>query len=247
MPGIRLGMLTPSSNTVLEPMTQAMLSGLDQVTAHFARFRVTEISLSKKALEQFDFEPIIEGARLLADAKVHAIAWSGTSGGWLGFDIERELCRRIEQETKIPATTSTLALVEILERTGARALGWATPYVDEIQDRIMATFEGAGFSCRAERHLRDLGNFSFGEIAEDRIEAMVREVATKKPDAAVIYCTNLRGAHLVDRLECEFDFPIYDSVATAVWKSLALAGVDPRLVRGWGRLFSIDPAKPGRS
>lgn len=232
-------MLTPSSNTVLEPMTQAMLSGLDEVTAHFARFRVTEISLSKRALEQFDLEPIIESAKLLADAKVHAIAWNGTSGGWVGFDVERELCRRIEDETGIPATTSTLALVEALERIGARSLGWATPYVDEIQHRIMATFERAGFSCRAERHLCDLGNFSFGEIAEDRIEGMVREVAAENPDAAIIYCTNLRGAGLVDRLENELGLPIYDSVATAVWKSLALAGVAPRRVEGWGRLFSL--------
>ena len=41
-----LGMLTPSSNTVLEPMTVEMLRGLDDVSAHFGRFRVTEISLS---------------------------------------------------------------------------------------------------------------------------------------------------------------------------------------------------------
>ena len=41
-----LGMLTPSSNTVLEPVTTAMLAGLPEVTAHFSRFKVTEIALS---------------------------------------------------------------------------------------------------------------------------------------------------------------------------------------------------------
>ena len=30
---------------------------------------------------------------------------------------------------------------------------------------------------------------------------------------------------------------IYDSVATVVWKSLKLAGVDTRRVKGWGSLF----------
>ncbi len=43
---IILGMLTPSSNTVLEPTTTHMLESLDEVTAHFSRFKVTEISLS---------------------------------------------------------------------------------------------------------------------------------------------------------------------------------------------------------
>ena len=45
-----LGMLTPSSNTTLEPVTAQMISGLPEVSAHFGRFRVTEIALSDNAL-----------------------------------------------------------------------------------------------------------------------------------------------------------------------------------------------------
>ena len=45
---IFLGMLTPSSNTTLEPMTSDMLSGVPNVSAHFGRFGVTEISLGEK-------------------------------------------------------------------------------------------------------------------------------------------------------------------------------------------------------
>ena len=51
---VRLGMLTPSSNTVLEPVTTAMLAGLPEVSVHFSRFRVTEIALSADSLAQFD-------------------------------------------------------------------------------------------------------------------------------------------------------------------------------------------------
>ncbi|HBO78304.1 MAG TPA: Asp/Glu/hydantoin racemase, partial [Cupriavidus sp.] len=83
---IRLGMLTPSSNTALEPITSAMVSGLPNVSAHFSRFTVTEISLRDQALGQFDLEKILAAARLLADARVDVIAWNGTSSGWLGFD-----------------------------------------------------------------------------------------------------------------------------------------------------------------
>ena len=50
---ILLGMLTPSSNTVLEPVTAAMIAGLPEVSAHFSRFPVTEIALSERALKQF--------------------------------------------------------------------------------------------------------------------------------------------------------------------------------------------------
>ena len=80
---IFLGMLTPSSNTILEPLTTAMLAGLPEVTAHFSRFKVTEIALSGPALAQFDDSEILRAAELLAHAKVNVIAWNGTSSGWL--------------------------------------------------------------------------------------------------------------------------------------------------------------------
>jgi len=31
--------------------------------------------------------------------------------------------------------------------------------------------------------------------------------------------------------------PVYDTIATVVWKSLRLAGVDTRRLARWGRLF----------
>ena len=37
-----------------------MISGLRKLKAHFARFPVTEISLRKPALEQFDIEKILQ-------------------------------------------------------------------------------------------------------------------------------------------------------------------------------------------
>ena len=86
-----LGMLTPSSNTILEPLTSAMVAGVPGVSAHFGRFRVTEISLRSAALGQFDDAPILEAAKLLADAHVDVICWNGTSSGWLGFDADHRL------------------------------------------------------------------------------------------------------------------------------------------------------------
>src|SRR5574341_1414399 len=108
-----LGMLTPSSNTTLEPVTARMLAGLPEVTPHFGRFRVTEISLGQQALGQFQLEPMLAAAELLADAHCHSICWNGTSAGWLGFERDRELCRAIEARTRVSACSSVLALDEI--------------------------------------------------------------------------------------------------------------------------------------
>ena len=238
-PGPRtlLGMLTPSSNTVLEPVTAAMLSGLPDVTAHFARFRVTEISMRDQALGQFDLEPILAACDLLADARVASIAWNGTSASWLGLDRDRALCAAIEARTGIGATTSVLALAEVFRLAGVTRYGLVTPYLDEIQERILPNLAREGFDCVAERHLRDRGNFSFSEYSEEAIAALVREVARARPQAVVVLCTNMRGAPVVEALERELGILVLDSVATALWGSLRRAGVDARRVRGWGRLF----------
>ncbi|QCG91092.1 Asp/Glu/hydantoin racemase [Azospirillum sp. TSH100] len=234
---VLLGMLTPSSNTVLEPVTSAMLSGLPEVSAHFGRFTVKEISLRAAALDQFTDAPFLDAARLLADAKLNVIGWNGTSAGWLGFDADERLCSTIAAETGIPACTSMLALNEILETTGRKRFAIVSPYLDEIQERMVANYNAAGFEVVAERHLNDRGNFSFSEITEERIERMCAEVAAAKPEAIAIICTNMRGAPVAERVEKALGIPVYDTVSTVVWKALRMTGVDTRRVEGWGSLF----------
>lgn len=233
-------MLTPSSNTVLEPYTVAMLSAFgDSVSAHFGRFRVTNISLSEESRTQFVAEPILEAARQLADARVDAIAWNGTSASWLGFDKDEALCRAITAETGVPATSSILALNESLRLLGARTLGLVTPYLSEVQERIIANYAGIGVEVIADRRLEDRGNFSFAEYAPEQIEILIREVAESRPDAIAVVCTNFRGAPIVARLEAELGIPILDSVAITVWNTVRLIGLDPSRITGWGRVFQI--------
>jgi maleate isomerase len=232
-----LGMLTPSSNTILEPVSSAMVAGLLDVSVHFSRFRVTEISLREAALGQFEYAPMLEAASLLADAKVQAICWNGTSASWLGLDKDRDLCAAIADRTGIAATSSVLALDEIFRLTGVSRFGLVTPYLDEIQQKIIPNFRKEGFECVAERHLDERVNFSFSETSAETLTGMVRQVARAKPQAITILCTNLQGGPLVEQLEQEIGIPIYDSVATAVWSSLRLANANPRRIQGWGRLL----------
>ena len=233
-----LGMLTPSSNTVLEPVTAAMLAEVVEASAHFGRFAVTEITLSADALAQFAPEEILSAARLLAHARCGVIAWNGTSAGWLGFERDERLCETITRETGAAACTSVLALNEIFRRTSVRRLGLVTPYRSDVQQAIIANYAHAGIECVAERHLGLQDNFSFSEVTPQTIGMLVREAATAKPDAIVILCTNLRGAPLVPVLEAELGIPVYDSISAVVWKALRMAGIDTRRIRAWGHLFT---------
>jgi maleate isomerase len=232
---LRLGVLTPSSNTALEPLTAAMVAGVPGVSAHFARFRVTRIGLDDAALGQFDDRPILEAAQLLADAKVDAIGWSGTAAGWLGFDHDERLCARIEAATGSAATTSVLALNALLARFAVKRLALVTPYTADVQARIAANYRAHGIETVAERHLDIATNFDFGLVDEAQLDAMVDAVAAARPEAIVPYCTNLRAAQRVPHWEARHGIPVFDTVTTVVWQMLQRLGAQPALtLRGWG-------------
>jgi maleate isomerase len=131
-----------------------------------------------------------------------------------------------------------LAIEEIFRRTGVRRYGMVSPYTGDIQERIVANFRREGFECAAQTHEDLKVNFSFSEVEPETIEQRIRQVAAAKPEAILVFCTNMDGATPTERLEAELGIPVYDTIATAVWASLRAAQVDPRRVRGWGRLFT---------
>jgi maleate isomerase len=231
-------MLTPSSNTVLEPLTTRIVAGLPDATVHFSRFRVVEISLEAAALNQFDEAPMLAAAELLADARVDVISWNGTSAGWLGLERDMRLCERIREVTGVKATTAVLTLFEVLRRRGEKRIGLVTPYVSEVQRAIVTGFAREGVEVAAEAHLGLRENFSFATVSEALITAMIDEVAAAHPQAIAVFCTNLAAAPIVDALERRHDLAIHDSVAVAVLGALSEVGGPVDAVKGFGRMFS---------
>ncbi|MFT0861406.1 aspartate/glutamate racemase family protein [Ancylobacter sp. G4_0304] len=232
-------MLTPSSNTVVEPYTSALAWPLfPQVSVHFGRFRVRRIALDADSNQQFTLDPIFQAADLLMDAKPDVIAWNGTSASWLGFDTDEKLCAQLRERFGVRATSAVLSLNQLLHRLGSRRLGLVTPYTPDVQEKIIANYRAIGIETVAERHSGRSDNFSFSEVSENEIARMCREVAQSGPDAIAILCTNMRGPLIAAELERELGIPVLDSVAFTLWGCLKEAGVSmTRLMRN-GIMFA---------
>jgi len=240
---VLIGMLTPSSNTVLEPFTSAIARPLfPNVSVHFSRFRVTKITLDADSNSQFALDPILQAAELLADARLDVIAWNGTSASWLGFDADERLCKAITERTGVAATSSILSLNRLLKDLQVRRLGLVTPYTEDVQQKIIANYATIGIETVAERHSDRSDNFSFAEVTESEIAAMCREVARAKPDAIAIVCTNMRGPIIAPQLEAELGIPVLDSVAFTLWGCLVETGVNMQPLAGFGRMFTSGQA-----
>jgi maleate isomerase len=248
MSPIKLGILVPSSNTNLEPLTCSILSSLPDVSVHFSRFPVTHIALSATALSQFDETAILAAASLLADAQVDVIGWSGTSSGWLGFEADEKLCRSIEQKTGIKATTSVLALNRLLDLVRGQEskpvpFGLVTPYLDDVQAAIVSTYGKAGYEVKAESHLRKTVNVEFAKVSEDTLDQQMDEVTAALGNGKKVistFCTNLKAAQRVKHWEEQYeDLYVFDTTATVVWDMLRMAGVDYKGITQLGKLFEM--------
>ena len=234
----RIGMITPSSNTVVESVTTRVIGPyLDQWSVHYTRIAVKTISLERESLQQFTRATMLEAARLLADADVDVIAWNGTSASWTGFRDDEALCAAITAETGAAATSATLAQLRAFEALGTQRFGLAVPYVDEVRHAIVENYTAAGFPCLASAGLNVSRNHAFAEVPKPMIRDLIRRVDHPEAEAIAIVCTNFPGAYLVEELEGELGKPIFDSVLVVLWDALGLAGLDVP-IPGWGKLLA---------
>lgn len=236
----------PSSNTALEPLTSLLVASLNSsnlsISVHYSRFSVTQISLSKESNSQFTLSAIIDASRLLKDAKCDVIGWSGTSAGWLGFDTDETLCAAIRQELGTPATTSTLALNDLLTSLGTKDVGLVTPYTEDINSAIRENYLETGI----EMKLPSFGGLGIREndaivkVDEATIEERVQDVVQNSGVKVVTtFCTNLRAAHMAAVWEGRYGITMLDSVSTCIWGMLKIVGLEPGTVKGWGKMFAV--------
>lgn len=233
----RIGMLTPSSNTALEPLTYALLEGVPGASVHFSRLKHLTSTPEQASLDQFRTSAFLDAAALLADAEVDVIAWNGTSGSWLGPTYDRKVCGLIESAFGIPATTSTLAILDALSFLGAKRYGLAVPYLEEHATKIIDTYAAQGLTCVTANWLGLVGNHDLDLVPAEVFGAQLAAVAQPDTEAIVVACTGVPTAKLVDEFEARLSIPVVDSVIVTAWHCLQMLRLRPTAA-GWGRVFS---------
>lgn len=230
-------MITPSGNVVVERTTQAILASFPEISAHYTRVAVT--GSSDRYPTDYDWDGMADAAALLAHAAPASICWNGSRGGSFGFEVDRQLCDRLSEQTGLPSTTATLGIDAALRGMGAKRIGLVTPYRPAYIAKLVHVFGRAGYEVVAEAHAGLDDNLSYALLPDADIVRMVRQVGTGV-DAVVTFCTNLPAAHLSGEMEAALGVPVFDSTSAAVWAALRLAGQATAPGRAWGSLFGRD-------
>lgn len=210
-----LATITPSGNTVVEAVTQALLRDRMDVLPIFSRIPVH--GGRDPFPDSYDLESMLRAAELLSHARPDVILWNGSKGGVIGLQHDRDLCTRITAATGIPATTSGLALETAMARRPFR-LGLVTPYTAAYQRRLMDAFAARGWLVSAEDHLGLSDNLSYAAVPRSEILAQAGRVAPHC-DVLLGWCTN----YPVPLIGVEFGGrPVWDATVLGVQAGLEM-------------------------
>ena len=240
----KIGFIVPSSNTAVEPITQAIFQSLNSnIICIFTRIQVKTTGVDTSSTSQFSTETMVTAARLLADAEPDAILWNGTSGMWVegGLEADKRLAAAMQDATSIPCSTTTLATLEALELCKPTSIGVAVPYGAEHTKKVQGFFAGLNLGYSVVHASRmdpsPEPNIKIAKSSMHEIRRLIVEAGCAgKSEAVVVACTNWPGAGLVNELEKEMKATIIDSVIVTVWQGLRMAGFKGQMT-GWGRLM----------
>ena len=232
----RIGLIVPDSLIPTEPWFY-------RVAPRGVTFLTTRMSLGKKTtpetLKRMK-EHALRGARELANAEVDLIGFCCTSGSFIeGVGYDQAIIKEIEDETGIPATTTTTGFVEALNLLDIKSLVLVTPYIEAvnlIEKNFLETldFKVLGIGSKNMEDVIEYTNTSAGELYRLARDTYHQH---QEADGIFISCMSMRAMDAIQPLENDTKRPVVTSDQATLWKLLRKAGVN-EAIDGYGRLLS---------
>jgi maleate isomerase len=218
----RVGVIVPSSNTVVELDFQRANPGT--ISAHFARAFLAETT---PAAEQMMIERHVPPAAIdLRSAKVEILAFACTSAAaMLGVDGERKLIDQLTELAGAPVVSTNEAVARSLEAADAGRVAVLTAYVDELNQAIGTTLRQRGVEVGLIEGMGITDNYRIAEVTPAEIVEFAEDrLHLRNFDTLFISCTNLRAMEATADLEKRFGKPVVTSNSATIAAVLAAAG-----------------------
>ena len=208
-PDVRVGLMVPSSNTMMEPDFMAGLGS--GATLHTARMFLEDTTAEGeyRMLDEF----ALPAARDLGTARLDVVVFGCTSAGALrGNDYDAELCHRIAGLTGAPVVSTIASVRSAIRSHGARKVGVITPYVDELDEKIKASVEADGVEVVKIAGLGIAENYAIARVPPEDIEKFAAEqLGGAEIDLVFASCTNFAAMTAMDAIAKRMDRPVVTS------------------------------------
>ena len=235
----RLGVVVPSTNTIMEPELATLAP--PGVTVHGARMRVARPALGTEA----EARAFIEGVRAALAGAVADVATAGPDRVLVGISAlsfmggvagHRELKDALGATTAIGVTTAAEAATAALQVLGVRRLGLLSPHPPLFDAHYTRFFAESGYEVVTLHRLAAASALAIAALDEATIRPALRALADAGVEAIVQVGTDLAMVRLADEAERWLGLPVIAVNAALLWHALRACGVADQL-RGAGMLL----------
>ena len=232
----RLGWIGPSiSDTVLLEFYHILPEGV----------LVTPYDLGVQAISDHELQRVAsryeEVARILKDLEVEAIMIGGTPGiTKLGFDMDKEIIKKIEALTGLPTSTTPTAEVDAMRSLGITRVALVSPYAEALNQHLKSYLEYCGFIVVVVKGQGLVKNVDFSKGTSHMTYMMAKEAFRKAKggvDGIIFMCPRWPTVKSIEPLERDLGVPVVTTAQAIVWKGLSLLQVN-EVKPGYGKLFS---------
>jgi len=235
----RIGVLVPSTNTILEPELYAMAP--QGVTCHVSRMYVPQASVGSAA----EVETFINNVRaatdlavrdiltLEPDCLVHGFTALSFMGGLVGH---RRVKEQLEARAGLPVTTGAEAVLAALRVCGAHKIAIVTPQPEMVDEHYQQFFADSGMQVARFQHIHCPTALDIARIYEATLRRAMVNANVDDVEAIVCVGADLASAQLADEAERWLEKPVISMSTALLWYTLrAMKIADQR--HGFGFLF----------
>jgi maleate isomerase len=234
---VRVGVVVPPSNPVVEPELDALVG--DDILVYSARLpRHPDLSLQKRN------ESYLSGYGDALDSLEGigaACAYIAMTGPTYQFGVEgdRELCTQLSSRFQLPVRTASLAIHDALTSLGINRLHLVSPYPGWLTEQTEAYWSAAGINVVAVDHLLSEGQeFRAYEMHTDEVVRHLRSVDPEPGCALLLTGTGMVSIASIYQMGHRRRVPILSSNLCGAWWILGQCGHRP----GSGLYQRVAPA-----
>ncbi len=216
-----IGVLTPQSNTTVEPEFWALLP--PKITALNARVTCESSDMQSRLVHYI--EHLDDFCNQFGNAPLNSMVLACTGSSYLvGAQREAQILERISNRLQIPVLTSAICVVKALKSIGAKRIGLSSPYPDNLNQKSTRYWLDQGFevvcvskveAAREDFHpIYAIGSkqakASFDQFAGQTLDAVVM-LGTGMPTLSTILEMNALDSHP----------PVLSSMLATVWGAVS--------------------------
>ena len=211
---LRIGLIVPSSNTVMEPDFHRHLSRTGLVSTA----RIFLESVTREAETRMLEQDLPKAAELIRTTAPDVVVFGCTSAGSLGsLAHDRAIGERIEKLSGARAITVLQAVVTKLRSIGPKKLAVFTPYIEDLTSSVASSVAEAGFTPIKAAGMGIQVNLDIGRVTPEAIVAFVEsQIAGTAPDCVFLSCTNWRSIEAIEPLSKKLGIPVISSNQCAI-------------------------------